>query len=392
MAVGRPSTEAQINEVCKHAGVERDTVQNFFNRPGLLSPSTRQRVASAVAATGYRPARRTRGSLSGVRIGYELPRSWTTPSPVMLEQFEALVSEVQDRRGLVVPFVVQPEVPGVNDVGGGSAAERDDPGLRLDGWHREYARTLALPTYHEAMKAHKLRAFVVNDLQVDDQRLAGLRKEGVAYVALGRPRGSDEDMQHPHVENDNARGIIEMINLMEEAGCVQFMHLGFDDDGSNVPPARRDTISDRLGTIPQKRIHYQNSLHPHRSEVESTARWISEHAGADAILCDSDAIAYIAHQAATLAGRGTTRSKLTPRDHDHKPLMLAGNDNSFYRTLVEPDQQWMTMQGDKIGLMRAAVDLLESRLSGKDENAAILMPPEIVGAPGRPSDAITKIA
>ncbi|MEW2019306.1 hypothetical protein [Rhodococcus sp. NPDC076796] len=312
----------------------------------------------------------------------------------MGQQLSSLVAAVQNSGGVVVPFVVQPEVSGIDDVVGGTASERADPRLGLGGWHREYARALALSTYHDMMKARGVQAFVVNDLLENDERLHGLQQEGVPFVALGEPRFTPDHTPeaYPHVETDNVRGIHAMIDRLRKAGCVHIGHIGFEDDGSNVPGSRRDAVTAKLGPdAPYTSIHYENSLRPQRAQLDQVTRWIADNEQLDAVVCDSDAIAYIAHRAALEADRSVEQDPALLGLPNRRTILLAGNDDSAHRAQVPTSQQWMTMRGNQSQRMRAVVDLLSDSRVGPLRQTAVLVPPSLVGAPGTGHDTVTEI-
>ncbi|MBO1756925.1 hypothetical protein [Allobranchiibius sp. CTAmp26] len=366
-------------------------MKNFFSRPGRLSPELRQSIAEAVAQVGYRPIRRPSGALKGIRVGYQMPRSWSRPSSVMQSQLTELVRAVQTAGGLLVPFVVDVEVPGVVDVIGGTPAERADRTLGLEAWHREYAAGRTIPTYHDMIRTHGVNAFVVNDLAGDDPRLNTLRAEQVPYVALGRPQETSPrpaGSAHPYVETDNALGIArEVLLLWQRTGCRTFGHVGFAEDGSGVPAQR--TLDTRVAVqgaaaragivaaeVPKLAVAYSHSRASSTSTLGRILEWLESHQDLDAVVCDSDHIAYLVHEAASRGGRA---------------LMLTGNDDDPIRRTVFPEaQRWMTLRGDQPSAMRAAIDLLAQIRAGQTPSHRAV-PPNIIGAPGTPWDATTSI-
>jgi hypothetical protein len=83
-------------------------------------------------------------------------------------QLRELVAATQSAGAYLMPFIVDPTVPGVDDVTGGTPEERAEAESGLQGWYREYANKLAPAVYHEKMREQSLQMFVVNDLAVDD--------------------------------------------------------------------------------------------------------------------------------------------------------------------------------------------------------------------------------
>ncbi|BBY46632.1 hypothetical protein MARA_00620 (plasmid) [Mycolicibacterium arabiense] len=381
--VGRPSREAEFNRVVERSGASAESVRNFFNRPGRLSTELRRSIARAVAETGYRPIRRGRGSLDKVAIGYQMPRSWSMQSPVMDVQFHELLDAAQSADAHLVPFVVDPRVPGVDDVVGGTDEERAERESGLQGWHRDYAHTLAPWTYQEVMRERLVRMFVVNDLSVDDPRLEMLAAQGVPYVALGLPRRStsgEPAPRHPYVETDNHSAIAEMVRRLREAGCRTFGHVGFSDDTSHVTRDRREAVADAVGgEVPRTTISYLDSFTPsserHRSQLRD---WLRRE-DVDAVICDSDALAYMVHLAAPSAGRSTVQDPRAVHDDGQRSVMLTGNDNSHHRTWLPPAQRWITMAPPEREKMEATIDLLAKLHAGlHGEVEPVLIPPRIV--------------
>lgn len=380
--VGRPSRVNEVDRVCELSGASRESVRNFFHRPGRLSPELRQTIANAVATTGYRPIRRTQGSLHGVPVGYQMPKSWSVPSPVMELQFRELLAATQSAGAHLVPFTVDPRVPGVDDITGGTSEERADAEAGLQGWYRQYANTLAPSVYHEKMRERSVQMFVVNDLAVDDPRLEMLQNEGIPYVALGKPRTSSphtDRAPHPSVETDNRTAIIEMVRILRSAGCSRFGHVGFSDDASHVTHDRRDAVHKAVGHVPSLAISYFDSLGPANGTHHLRIRdWLLAH-DVDAVLCDSDALAYMVHLAAPSASRSTIQDPEALHNHAHRSLMLTGNDNSYHRMWLPTAERWMTMAPPERQKMQATVELLgELRSRGKPALRRVLIPPHIV--------------
>lgn len=380
---GRPSRENEVDEVMRIAGASRESVRNFFHRPGRLSPEMRQRIAGAVAQTGYRPIRRAHGSLSGVAVGYQMPKFWSEPSPVMLEQFHELLEAAQTADAHLVPFVVDPRVEGVDGVVGGTSDEQATAKGGLQGFYRQYANAMAPHLYRDMMHKRQVQMFVVNDLAVDDPRLRMLKEEGVPYVALGFPRsesGDARDSDHPFVETDNRSAIIAMAGMLRESGCRTFGHVGFSDDASHVTQDRRDAVNEAVGRVPAFPISYLDSLDPddptHRAAL---AEWLRAH-DVDAVLCDSDALAYMVHRAADLADRSVVQDPILLHAARRRTLMLTGNDNSLHRRRVATEQRWMTMSPPERAKMQATITLLSHlREHGPDTVVAgVLIPPRII--------------
>lgn len=401
--MARPSRTAEIEQVRRIAGpgVTAASIRSFFSRPERLSADLRQRIATAVAEVGYRPRHPTRGGLDSVRIGIEIPRAYTPtgPSPIMSSQLVELILAAQRRGATLVPFVVDPVVPGVDDVAGGTEAERRVPQLGLYAWQRTYAKTLAPREYAAVMRRSRVRAFIVNDLIVDDARLQTLNDNGVAYVALGAPMrtlpdGSvGADTRHSYVEDDVDAGIAAMVHALRDAGAMRFAHLGFAPDDSVVPHARVSAVTAVVGSVPHHEVHYELIQQDHSRSVATVRDWLraEELGSVDALICDSDSLADLVRTAAPQAGRHVVRD---PRERaadrpDLTPLAVCGNDAAQVRTTGDRDERtwWMTMHADGDAVADAAMDVLAARIDAGDGPAiAQLVPPIMIGMLGGPPD------
>lgn len=392
--MARPSRKDEVDTVCRLAGCTPASVRNFFTRPGRLSAELRQLIASAVAEVGYRPLHPGRGVLEGARLGYQLPRTWSSASPndVMTKTFQELVLASQRQGAALIPVIVDPFVMGVSDVSAGTDQEQTDDLLALQGWHRRYAESLAPAEYQRMMRKFGVQGFFVNDLLVDDRRLQALHDWGIPYVAMGRSMRTVQEVvvdddSHPSVETDNRAGIAKMVQLLRGAGCHTFAHLGFVFDDSVVPYDRMAAVRAAVGqSVAPLRLHYEKIDLERDANVGAVAAWLNDNQMVDAVICDSDGLADLLRSAAPQAGRHLVRN-LDAHDvaGSDRPLMACGNDdNPVRRTSRAESTWWMTMHGDRPNQVRRTVELMASRLhSGSIAPISVLVPPIIVGAPGR---------
>ncbi|WP_338857838.1 hypothetical protein WDY80_23895 (plasmid) [Gordonia hongkongensis] len=383
----RPSTDHLLQAVCERAGASEASVKNFFNRPGRLSAEMRQRIGVAVAEVGYRPARRVENTLNGVRIGYQLPRTWGEASPAMNAQLTELVAATQHVGAVLIPFVVDSAVRGVDDVVDGTPDERQDPILGRQAWHRRYTSTLAPAVYTELARTVNVQAFIVNDISANDPRLEMLHDHPeFQYLAFGYPG----DERHPYIETDNDRAISVEVELLRQTGCRTFGHVGFADDDSIIPEQRRASVRTAVGhDVPRRTVHYADTGDAESATVNELTTWLDDHPDLDAVLCDSDKIAYLVHIAGIRVGRSLAQNPDGLQDLTNRTLMLTGNDNSEHRMRVKTEDRWMTLFGDSPAKMRRAVDLLAQQRAGKPTTGT-WVPPDIIGAPGHTwNDALT---
>lgn len=372
--MARVGSDDQIRAVMSLAGVSRQSVKNFFSRPGVLATGTRRRIADAVAEVGYRPARSSAGSLEGVRVGYELPRAWGTASPIMTRQFECLVAAVQRASGTLIPFVVDVEVDGEFPFEFG--------GAELEKWRVRYASSRAPSVYQEMLRQHSLNAFVVNDIRLDDERMALKQTDGIDVVAMGLPvvDATTPEVSRtaiPFVETDNQSGISAMVRLLVASGCTRIGHVGFSDDGGPIAAQRRASVRDGCGphasVVAEMQVPYRDSLDTDLM-VRRLVEWLSRNPNIDAVVCDSDAIAFAVYHAAYRLDRNLDQTSIDSRARN-RPLMLAGNDDSVVRSTVPVNHRWMTLRPNIRAVAEAVVEVLSLvRMSGTAEVSRFVEP------------------
>lgn len=83
-----------ITDVAAAAGVSRSTVSNYLNRPEVLSPATRERIAQAIDTLGFVPSDAARKISSGdnTTIGY-IAMEFTNP-------FAGVIADAIERRAI----------------------------------------------------------------------------------------------------------------------------------------------------------------------------------------------------------------------------------------------------------------------------------------------------
>ena len=351
----------------------------FFFRPGKLSRRLRQAIAEAVAETGYRPGTSTRSQLSGVRVGYEIPRllPGSTASPVMARQLQLLVLVLERVGGTLLPFVVDPPAAVQQQpVFGGTSTEREDPALSQAAWLRAYQAALAPERYREQLRRHQVSAFIVNDPRVDDRRLAALADEGVTAVSLAPARRSSppdsEDRRISWVANDYVVGFRALIDDLQAANRTRVAHLGFAPDGYVIPEVRREAFKQVAGDRPRLELHYERSLDS--SGVPAVERFLREQE-IDALVCDSDNLANVAFSAAQRLGRDCARSASGSR-----ALAITGIDDAPVRQHVPPECRWPTLALDEHAYYDAVVDVLTRRHKGEADPIQVTVPPVLVGS------------
>lgn len=376
----RPSRAHELAEVARLADTSTESVRAFFFRPGRLSVGLRQRIADAVAATGYRPGTSTKRLLDGVRVGFQLPRMapGSTVSPVMSELLQRLVVAVQRAGGLLVPFVVDPPVPPDLDVRGGTAVERESPHLGEGGWVRTYEQSLAPEAYRDVLRKHGVSAFVLGDQRVDDARIAAMAEDGVPIVGLGEVftrRSSGEaqlDADASFVASDYRAGVAALVQSLTDAGCSRLAHVRFADDGSGVPVSRRAAVLAAMGDQPDLAIHYEDSWTGR--PAGALDRFLAEHRP-EGVVCDSDELANLVWLAAERVGLQPGRQAGAGR------IIVTGVDDAPVRR-----HRWPSLTLDYEAFMAAVVEILIKQRGSDRGVHQSYVPPVMVGPLGRDPD------
>jgi DNA-binding LacI/PurR family transcriptional regulator len=195
--------------VAQAAGVSRQTVSNALNSPELLRPDTLARVQQAIEELGYSPNRaarslRTRSSrLVGLRV-----------DPAVEDSANALM----DR--FVHSLVESSEVAGYHVL------------LFTAGGNHE-----ATDPYDELLRSAAVDAFVVTDTFKGNPHAAWLSRQGVPFVAFGRP-WDDPAATHPWVDVDGRQGAVLAVDHLVERGHSRIAWVGWQK-GSFIGEDRR---------------------------------------------------------------------------------------------------------------------------------------------------------
>lgn len=249
-----------LASVAATAGVSRQTVSNVLNAPDLVLPDTRRRVLEAIESSGYRrnlAARQLRTRRSN-QIGLAVRPAGDGASRQVLDAFlHALVQEAQRLEYRVVMFAVEDD-----------AAE--------------------IEAFASLMATSDIDGFVLTDTDDDDPRTAWLLERGVPFVAFGRPWG-ESHASHAWIDVDGAAGLREATVHLAEAGYERIAFLGWLEGGSGRD--RRSGWLEALGACgldaePLERFVDGDST----AGAALAARELFD-AGADAVVCASDALA-----------------------------------------------------------------------------------------------------
>jgi DNA-binding LacI/PurR family transcriptional regulator len=196
----RPADGRQvtIEDVARAAAVSRQTVSNVLNNTGRVGEAARVRVLDAVSALGYHPhqgarslrSRRTR------QIAYVIPRVQLLPANYIMQQFVQALAAACARRGYSMVIVVADGAP------------HGDP--------REEMRRL--------IASRSVDAFMLSELQQDDQRVALLGEAGFPFACFGRTAPA---LAQQWVDIDNHEATVQAVDHVLSRGFRRVAFLGY---------------------------------------------------------------------------------------------------------------------------------------------------------------------
>jgi DNA-binding LacI/PurR family transcriptional regulator len=183
-----------IQDVARAAAVSRQTVSNVLNDSGRVGDAARARVLEAVAALGYHPhhgarslrSRRTR------QIGYVMPPVQLLPGNYIMQQFLQSLAAACARRSYSMVVVVPDRDP------------RD-----------EMRRLIA---------SRSVDAFVLSELQPDDERVRLLTEAGTPFACFGR---TGHGLPQRWVDIDNRAATASAVEHVLARGFERLAFLGY---------------------------------------------------------------------------------------------------------------------------------------------------------------------
>jgi LacI family transcriptional regulator len=364
---GRPSNSELVRQVADMAGTKEGEVRAFFSRPQRMSADKRRRIAEAALKLKYRPRRPRRGSLSGVRVGFEIPRVWSSDqriNPIYAMQLHALVSAVERLDGELSPFTVDPSIANYDKgVGTNRREAQNGDVVAHQAWLREYATATAPEKYREVARLRRLRAFFISDPRVRDARIEALVADHVPFVLIGRPT---EPGAYFCADIKDEDGFRQMCQKLKDAGCTRIGHFGFSDDMTQTPTRRRQAVRAELGDRPTP-IHVKHYEDHSDEAFAKLVSWLQANPRMQAVVCDSDDYAALLAQAAHLAGRRIALRLVEPQD-----LLLAGCDDAPVR--IAAPIRWMTLSQPAVKWADAATALLVESLNGGQPRTDLVSP------------------
>lgn len=272
MSQGLPT----IAQVARQAGVSPQTVSNVLNNPGIVRDDTRMRVQTVIDELGYRPnaaARRLRTRQSatiGVRID---PVTTDGVSDATLDRFLHELTQGAEAKGLrVMLFTAR------------------DP---LD----------EITQYQRLRDSADVDAVVVTSTVFDDPRLEWLSREGLPFVAFGRPWGNDlDDPSVRWVDVDGRAGLRQATAHLARRGLGTIGYLGWPS-GSGTGDDRRlgwiDACAE-LGLAADVELVSEDRVPIARAAVQ---RLIDAGSEVEGLVCASDTLALGAMMAVRESGR-----------------------------------------------------------------------------------------
>jgi DNA-binding LacI/PurR family transcriptional regulator len=259
------SGRVKIGDVAREAGVSAQTVSNVINQREGFSEQTRERVLKAIELTGYRPNRAARQLRTGrPTIGLHLPGRHLSVKNTFAVAFLRQVIEAADRLNQQLVILTQ---------------ELDDS------------------LVESALVSSGLDGVVLFIVDPADPRPGVLARAGIPFALFGRT-GPDDPQSW--LDIDNAGAMADVVDHLVERGKRTFAYVGYDEP--------EYWNSDRLtGTLERLREH--GLAIPRRRILEGSLESIGgmlpplfEGTPSDAIICASDSLAVIVHNAATRAG------------------------------------------------------------------------------------------
>jgi DNA-binding LacI/PurR family transcriptional regulator len=267
-----------VDDVARVAGVSRQTVSNVVNSPGIVKPSTRERVEAAIAELGYRPhsaARMLRTRRSST-IGIHLDPYSGGISGVLLDRFVHAVTERAGERGMRMLIY--------------SARSAEEEIERLG----------------DLIDGAEIDGVVITGTFSGDPRTGWLLERNVPFVSFGRPWGGEDVYRSAHtwVDVDGAAGTRAATRHALVTAGPRVGFVGWPSDagtGDDRDRGWRQAMTDAGAAGP--RFETVDGLGAARRAMAAAFADAGVLRDLDALVCVSDAVAVGTHLAAADAGR-----------------------------------------------------------------------------------------
>ncbi|MGZ4495229.1 MAG: LacI family DNA-binding transcriptional regulator, partial [Nocardioides sp.] len=210
MTQHRTESAPTLATVAAEAGVSRQTVSNALNSPELLRPDTLERVQEAIERLGYSPNRAARSlrTRASHLIGLSVEPPVEDSANALMDRFvHSLVQSTRGEGYHVLLFAGEPPVEGEE------SAVQPDP----------------VAGYAELLRSAAVDAFVVTDTYRGNPQAAWLSRQGVPFVAFGRP-WSEPGAAHPWVDVDGRAGVVLAVDHLVQRGHTRIAWVGWKKD------------------------------------------------------------------------------------------------------------------------------------------------------------------
>jgi len=275
----RTDTAPTLATVAAEAGVSRQTVSNALNSPDLLRPDTLQRVQEAISRLGYSPNRAARNlrTRASHLIGMSVEPPVEESANALMDRFvHSLVESTKGEGYHVLLF----------------SSEQPKEGVEVD----------PVAGYAELLRSAAVDAFVVTDTYRGNPQAAWLARQGIPFVAFGRP-WSTPAAAHPWVDVDGHAGVALAVDHLVGRGHTRIAWVGWKKD-SFIGEDRRAGWADRMHEhgLPTSRLSARGE--DHLDFGRRAAHALIDHESPSAFVCVSDTVAMGVLRA--LAERGMT--------------------------------------------------------------------------------------
>jgi LacI family gluconate utilization system Gnt-I transcriptional repressor len=313
----RGSGAVTLHDVAKLAGVAPITASRALNTPGQVSPEVRQKVADAVARTGYVP-NRLAGGLASTRSRLVAAVVPTISGPVFLETVQAL-TEALAERGYQLMLGQS-----------GYAGSREDAlleaiiGRRPDG-------IVLTGIMHSAEGRRRLLASSIPVVETWDLTPTPIDMlVGFSHVEVGR----------------------EVARFLHAKGRRRLVVVAGDDERARRRSEAFQSAALALG-LPEVRIAQVAAPTTLKSGREGLARLLAQDSGVDGAFCSSDLLAL------GVLTEARVRGLKVPQD-----LAVVGFGDLEFAADVDPALTTVHIKGTAIG--RQAAQFIVDRAEGRE--------------------------
>ena len=262
----RTESAPTLATVAAEAGVSRQTVSNALNSPELLRPDTLERVQAAIERLGYSPNRAARNlrTRASHLIGLSVEPPVEDSANALMDRFvHSLVESTKGEGYHVLLF----------------SGERPKEGEVVD----------PVAGYAELLRSAAVDAFVVTDTYRGNPQAAWLSRQGVPFVAFGRP-WAEPGAEHPWVDVDGRAGVQLAVDHLVDRGHSRIAWVGWKKD-SFIGEDRRSGWADRMHDHGLATSRLSARGEDHLDFGRKAAHALIEAESPSAFVCVSDTVA-----------------------------------------------------------------------------------------------------